>query len=94
MPTGGVCPKTPVILFKTPSDPLSSDSYHQTLSSVYDPHFVSVLIEEYHTDELCQLFREQEGGEWEAVVITSRRGAEGWIQAVQTVKGGELFCSI
>jgi uroporphyrinogen-III synthase len=73
--------KAPVLLFKTPTEPLEADPYHQTLSEDFEPYFVPVLAEEYHIDELRAVFREHE--RWEGVVITSRRGAEAWVQAAE-----------
>ena len=76
--------KSTVILFKTPSDPVSSDQYLQTLSPAYQPHFIPVLEEKYHLDSLLTILQQEK--EWEGVVITSRRGAEGWIKAVKAFK--------
>ncbi|WRT63608.1 uncharacterized protein IL334_000531 [Kwoniella shivajii] len=85
-------PATPVILFKTPSSSSSSsslssssasnDPYTQALSSTnYQPTHIPVLEERYDTAELASIIQ-RGGDEWEGVIITSRRGAEGWIQAV------------
>ena len=77
--------KPPVILFKTPADPVSSDPYYAALSSNYTPYFVPVLQETFHLDDLCTLLTGRT--EWEGVIITSRRGAEAWVQAVDRVRG-------
>lgn len=77
--------KPPVILFKTPADPVASDPYYAALSSNYTPYFVPVLQEVFHLDDLCALLTGSK--EWEGVVITSRRGAEAWVQAVDRVRG-------
>ncbi|WWC97312.1 hypothetical protein V866_004191 [Kwoniella sp. B9012] len=72
----------PVILFKTPSPSSSLDPYTQSLSSTsYQPTFIPVLEETYDTTSLVPIL---EGGSenWEGVIITSRRGAEGWVRAV------------
>ena len=75
----------PVILFKTPADPVASDPYLSALSEKYTPYFVPVLQETFHLDDLCALSTGNK--EWEGVVITSRRGAEAWVQAVHRVRG-------
>ncbi|WWD06084.1 hypothetical protein V865_004169 [Kwoniella europaea PYCC6329] len=72
----------PVVLFKTPSPSSSLDPYTQSLSSTsYQPTFIPVLEETYDTSSLVPIL---EGGceHWEGVIITSRRGAEGWVRAV------------
>ncbi|OCF36063.1 hypothetical protein I316_01935 [Kwoniella heveanensis BCC8398] len=101
-----------VILFKTPTPDISSDTYTAVLSSAaYEATFVPVLEERYTVDELVPIISVQaeagyrvgkdkdnaDGGartkeaddtdqrcSWEGVVITSRRGAEGWIRAVKS----------
>ncbi|WVQ64561.1 uncharacterized protein L199_002728 [Kwoniella botswanensis] len=78
----------PVILFKTPSPSSSLDQYTQSLSSTsYQPTFIPVLEETYDTTSLVPIL---EGGseDWEGVIITSRRGAEGWVRAVSESRIG------
>ncbi|WVW81494.1 hypothetical protein I302_103488 [Kwoniella bestiolae CBS 10118] len=72
--------RTPIILFKTPSP---SDPYTQTLASTsYDTRFIPVLEETYDTSLLTPIL-ESGSEKWEGVIITSRRGAEGWVRAVR-----------
>jgi uroporphyrinogen-III synthase len=83
----------PVVLFKTPTEPLASDSYQLRLTEAgYSPIFVNVLAERWLTEKLVGILLEGNGRhrgelerkqEWEGVVITSRRGAEGWVQAAR-----------
>ncbi|WWC57829.1 uncharacterized protein I303_100364 [Kwoniella dejecticola CBS 10117] len=91
---------TPIILFKTPSPTVSLDPYYQTLtstsssssssssrsstSSTYDPTFIPVLEETYTTIDLVPII-EAGPSKWEGVIITSRRGAEGWVRAVSQI---------
>ncbi|KAK6904952.1 hypothetical protein I204_08057 [Kwoniella mangroviensis CBS 8886] len=80
----------PVILFKTPSPSSSLDPYSQSLSSKsYQPTFIPVLEETYDTSSLVPSL---EGGSehWEGVIITSRRGAEGWVRAVTQSRIGTV----
>jgi len=77
--------KPPVILFKTPADPVASDPYYAALSRNYTPYFVPVLQETFHLDDLCTVLSGSR--KWEGVVMTSRRGAEAWVQAVDQVRG-------
>ncbi|ODO01947.1 hypothetical protein L198_02678 [Cryptococcus wingfieldii CBS 7118] len=77
----------PVILFKTPNSSLADDPYHAALSrpclsSQYQPHWVPVLQETYSIDELVP-FLEDGPIQWEGIIVTSRRGMEGWVRAVQ-----------
>ncbi|WWD22338.1 hypothetical protein CI109_106829 [Kwoniella shandongensis] len=75
---------TPVILFKTPSSSSSSsDPYALALTpAAYTAHFVPVLTEEYESASLLELLRD--GCEqWEGVVVTSKRGMEGWVKSVE-----------
>ena len=68
-----------VVLFKTPNE---RDTYDLDLRGEgYEPTFIPSLSEEYDVKELVGMLRG--GGEWEGVVITSRRGAEGWVRAVK-----------
>jgi uroporphyrinogen-III synthase len=81
----------PCILFKTPAEPLSGEPYHFTLQPAYSPRFVSVLAEEFHPDRLAGILDEEK--EWEGVIITSRRGAEGWLEAVYKVQAARTGAS-
>ncbi|WVQ76381.1 hypothetical protein IAR50_006046 [Cryptococcus sp. DSM 104548] len=79
---------TPVILFKTPNSSLDEDPYHVAfsqprLSSQFQPHLIPVLQETYSLGELIS-FIESGPSNWEGIIVTSRRGMEGWVRAVQT----------
>ena len=89
VPAGGS--KIPVVLFKTPAEPLETDSYCRALSEDFDPHIVPVLADKFHTDELRTILQAQR--RWEAVVITSRRGAEAWARAAELEAGAEAGAS-
>lgn len=89
VPAGGS--KSPVVLFKTPAEPLETDSYCRALSEDFDPHIVPVLADKFHTDELRTILQAQR--RWEAVVITSRRGAEAWARAAELEAGVEAGAS-
>jgi hypothetical protein len=106
---------TPVILFKTHSEPPSSDAYHIRLTEAgFRPLFVPVLAERWVLSQLVGILRgdhaglrektpvegcamsgtEDNGTEiardvgWEGVIVSSRRGAEGWIQAAKEASSG------
>ncbi|WWC85536.1 uncharacterized protein L201_000400 [Kwoniella dendrophila CBS 6074] len=74
--------KKPIILFKTPSPSSALDPYNKILSSTsYDPTFIPVLEETYSIDDLQPILKAGPS-RYEGVIITSRRGAEGWNRAV------------
>ncbi|WVR03342.1 hypothetical protein IAU60_000333 [Kwoniella sp. DSM 27419] len=84
--------QVPVILFKTPSPDAEHDPYARCLATTsYRPVFVPVLDETYDGTALERIL-EGDGaeGHWEGVVITSRRGAEGWVRAVQDHLGSRV----
>lgn len=117
-PVLAIMPGTPVILFKTPSEPPSSDAYHIRLTDAgFHPLFVPVLAERWVLRQLVGILRGGRGAglgeeisvekentagngsedeateiasavEWEGVIISSRRGAEGWIQAAREASLG------
>ena len=71
-----------VILFRTPSP---DDAYISTFRRAgYDPTCIPVLIEAYETDGLAELLRDGGDG-WDGVVLSSKRGAEGWVRAVKEI---------
>ncbi|OXC71287.1 hypothetical protein AYX13_00154 [Cryptococcus neoformans] len=84
---------TPVILFKTPHPSPSTDPYQHAFSKSassssnsaekYQPHFIPVLQETYHLSEIVKII-EEGPDQWEGVIVTSRRGMEGWVKGVQT----------
>lgn len=88
---------TPVILFKTPHPSPSTDPYHHAFSESassssnsaekYQTHFIPVLNETYHLQEIVKII-EEGPDQWEGVIVTSRRGMEGWVKGVQTYLGG------
>mgnify|MGYP002718868649 CR=1 FL=1 len=92
-------PRSTVVLFKTPvhgvqgengGEAAGGDPYAETLrQGGFDTAFVPVLQEEYHLEEVCAVLQSDE--EWEGVVVTSKRGAEGWVRAVSKLRRkGEL----
>jgi hypothetical protein len=114
-PVPAIMPGTPVILFKTPSEPPSSDAYHIRLTDAgFHPLFVPVLAERWVLSQLVGILRggctglrgetsventagsgsEDQGKEiataveWEGVIVSSRRGVEGWIQAAKEASLG------
>lgn len=71
-----------IVLCKTPSPTGSgNDGYTKAFESAgYKVRYLPVLQEEFR---LAELRRTLQGvGDWEAVVITSKRGAEAYVQAV------------
>jgi len=74
-----------VVLFKTKNDVNGFDAYHDSfVQAGFEVRYIPVLQETFHTDELIQFISEKKN--WGGVVVTSKRGAEGWSQAVQTCK--------
>jgi hypothetical protein len=65
-----------VILFKTPLEP---DPYSETLGTEYEVEFMPVLQETYVVEELKTVLKD--GGGWEGVVVSSKRGAGGYLAA-------------
>nr|KIR83618.1 uroporphyrinogen-III synthase [Cryptococcus tetragattii IND107] len=88
---------TPVILFKTPNPSPSTDPYHYAFSKSassspntageYKLYFIPVLQESYDLPEIVKII-EQGPEPWEGVIVTSRRGMEGWVKGVQIYLGG------
>ena len=81
-----------VILFKTPVPACEEDSrtdpYHTILSSGgFLPSLVPVLEDTYHLDALREVLVSKE--EWQGVIVTSKRGAEGWTRAVNSLDIGK-----
>ena len=71
-----------VVLFRTPAQP---DPYHvQFAGSGYIPISIQVLSETFLTGDLREIIASEEVG-WEGVILMSRRGAEGWIKAVEAL---------
>ena len=79
-----------VLLFKTPQPgrPSETDPYHRLLTaSGLAPVFVPVLEETFQTGELESVLASRDERErYDAVIVTSRRGAEGWIRAASAVQ--------
>jgi len=76
-----------VVLFKTESEVNGYDAYIQTFAQAgFEVRYIPVLQEEFHIDELSQ-FISDKNADWAGVVITSKRGAEGWVQAAQRCDG-------
>ena len=87
--------KTPPSPSADQNDPYRS----QFENAGYEVDYVPVLKEEYQIEELSRLLLGDDngngsgggevgeagaaGGEWAGVVITSKRGAEGWIKAAE-----------
>lgn len=74
--------KTPVLLYKQPKRSLSSDPYGTLLdtSSRYNPIHLPVLTEIFRTADLADIIRQGREA-WDGVIISSKRGAEGWVRA-------------
>jgi hypothetical protein len=71
--------KSAVILFRTATG--VNDPYEVALRSAgYHAKSIKVLFEEYDVRELEEIIRAGPGG-WGNIVISSKRGAEGWIRA-------------
>lgn len=76
---------TRVILFKAPGSSDEPDPYRLRFESAsYRLGYVPVLQEFFDTAELSGLLSESDN--WAGVIITSKRGAEGWIKAVQSIE--------
>lgn len=74
-----------VVLFKTKNEVNGFDAYHDTFAQAgFEVRYIPVLQETFHTDELIQFISAKKN--WGGVVVSSKRGAEGWIQAVQACK--------
>ncbi len=79
--------RIPVILFRAPINPSSSDPYHLTFQQHgYEATSVPVLTETFRTDELRRILERGCQG-YDGVVIMSRRGAEGWVRAATAISG-------
>lgn len=86
-----------IVLFKTPASTspsknrnIEQDPYHSAFhQSGWDARLIPVLDEVFTTDELEDLLRGAESGDIRegltGVIITSKRGAEGWVQAMRSV---------
>jgi uroporphyrinogen-III synthase len=86
IPVGSFMPR--VVLFKTKSEVNGSDAYRESFAQAgFEVQYIPVLQEEFHVDELSQLISDSEA-DWGGVVITSKRGAEGWAQAAKRCKDG------
>jgi uroporphyrinogen-III synthase len=72
-----------VVLFKTQNGINGSDAYRESFAQAgFEVQYIPVLQEEFHVDELSQLISDNRT-DWGGVVITSKRGAEGWVQATK-----------
>lgn len=81
--------RSPVLLFKTPIQPFTSDSYRILLAKDgYEPIFVPVLAETFRTEELGGII-ESGGKGYEGLVIMSRRAAEAWVKAAKAIDSHE-----
>jgi hypothetical protein len=79
-----------VVLFKTPSTATGNDTYQNSFAQAgYDVQYIPVLQEAFHLDELCHIMRNNDTT-WGGVVITSKRGAEGWLQAAFKSQGAAI----
>ena len=75
-----------VVLFKTQSEVNGSDAYRESFGQAgFEVQYIPVLQEEFHVDELEQYISDKKTN-WAGVVITSKRGAEGWVQAAKRCK--------
>lgn len=73
-----------VWLIKAPPS-VSGESYTTELEAAgFAPLYIPALVEEFETSELESLLTDGEN-EWDGVIITSKRGAEGWVRAVKGV---------
>jgi uroporphyrinogen-III synthase len=82
-----------VVLFKTKSEVNGSDAYSEAFAQAgFEVRYIPVLQEEFHIDELSQ-FISDEKTDWGGVVVTSKRGAEGCVQAAQRCNGAPSFTS-
>jgi uroporphyrinogen-III synthase len=95
IPVGSFMPR--VVLFKTKSEVNGSDAYRESFAQAgFEVQYIPVLQEEFHVDDLSQLISDNRT-DWGGVVITSKRGAEGWAQAAKRCKDGPSstseFCS-
>ena len=70
-------------MFKTQSEVNGSDAYRESFGQAgFEVQYIPVLQEEFHVDELEQYISDKRT-DWGGVVITSKRGAEGWVQAAK-----------
>lgn len=75
-----------IVLFKTKSEVNGSDAYRESSAQAgFEVQYIPVLQEEFHVDELSQSMSDNRT-DWGGVVITSKRGAEGWTQATKRCK--------
>jgi uroporphyrinogen-III synthase len=77
-----------------------TEAYQEEAEAVgFAVQYFPPLAERYETAELEELLS-REGGKWDGVIITSKRGAEGWIRAVKAlearggVESGELVIDL
>lgn len=75
-----------IILYKTPPPSQQPDPYlHRFEEAGYATEYIPVLKEEYQVDGLSNLLsRPGDTDGWAGVVITSKRGAEGWVKAAES----------
>lgn len=78
-----------VWLFRTPNGSSShTDPYRVELAGQgYRAVHIPVLKDEFRTQQLEEVFRSKEQ-RWDGVIITSKRGAEGWVRAARAVCEG------
>jgi uroporphyrinogen-III synthase len=73
-----------VVLFKTPTTTNGSDSYQESFTRAgCGVTYIPVLQETFHLDQLTRIILDG-NPTWGGIVITSKRGAEAWIQAAST----------
>jgi uroporphyrinogen-III synthase len=74
-----------IVLCKTASSNEDGvDAYREAFETVgFQVQYIPVLQEDFRLDELRAVLQDR-NGRWAGVVITSKRGAEAWIQAVAT----------
>lgn len=93
--------KRHVVLFKTPQSEFgpSADPYYKLLHQHgYETTFVPVLEDAYDTAELERVLvggdvegnrGERVNADFDGIIITSRRGAEGWLRAARNVQAAD-----
>lgn len=80
----GSLSKGVVWLFKTPLAAGLDDAYASTLRDAgYKCRYIPVLQEVFRTAELETVLCE--GDHWDGIIITSKRGAEGWVRSAANV---------
>lgn len=75
-----------VWLIKAPPSGENEAYTDELLHAGFQPKYIPAIIERYETAELEDLLA-QKDTKWDGVVITSRRGVEGWIRAAKAVVG-------